>query len=595
MKIKLLILSIAIFGIAHAQSTWTQRANFGGGVRQSAVCFSIGTKGYIGTGFSGTNKQDLWEWNQVTDTWTQKANFPGPARQQLAGFSIGTKGYLGTGWTPGAMYNDFWEWNQTTNIWVQKANFGGTGRRAAVSFSIGTKGYIGTGNDGSFMQDFWEWDQATDTWAQKANFGGTGREDAVGFSIGTKGYIGTGYDGNDKKNDFWEWDQTTDSWIQKADFGGTPRQAASGFSISNKGYIGTGYDGAGWQQDFWEWDPSINQWFQRADFGGTGRWDAVGFSVGTKGYIGTGFDGLNMKNDFWEFNPVSSPPICLVTVDSLSHYNIIAWDKTPYTDVDSFIIYREYTTNNYLPIGAVSYNSLSQFTDTVRTQYFPVTGDPNISSYRYKLQIRDINGNYSSLGLYHNTIHILNNNGNFSWNFYEIENTPNPVTFYELKRDNLNDGHWITVAGVAGTQNSITDPQYSTYQNTANWRIETQWNISCDLTRTTSGTMTAINKSRSNLLKTNSTGIKEVAFESMISISPNPSNGKFTIELSSSGVSNDNKYVVKIYNVLGEQTYLSELKQLTRNEIDLSHVPKGIYFVNVYIDNKIYIRKIVKQ
>ena len=33
-----------------AADTWTQKADFGGTARDSAVGFSIGSKGYIGTG-----------------------------------------------------------------------------------------------------------------------------------------------------------------------------------------------------------------------------------------------------------------------------------------------------------------------------------------------------------------------------------------------------------------------------------------------------------------------------------------------------------------------------------------------------------------
>ena len=35
---------------------------------------------------------------QAPDSWTQKADLPGSARQVAAGFSIGTKGYMGTGY-----------------------------------------------------------------------------------------------------------------------------------------------------------------------------------------------------------------------------------------------------------------------------------------------------------------------------------------------------------------------------------------------------------------------------------------------------------------------------------------------------------------
>ena len=72
------------------------------------------------------------------------------------GFSIGNKGYIGTG---NFFTKDFWEWDQATNTWTQKADFGGFPRELAVGFSIGNKGYIGTGWDGSSLkQDFWEYD-----------------------------------------------------------------------------------------------------------------------------------------------------------------------------------------------------------------------------------------------------------------------------------------------------------------------------------------------------------------------------------------------------------------------------------------------------
>jgi len=51
------------------------------------------------------------------------------------GFSIGAKGYIGTGQDSTNNYKqDFWEWNQPTNGWTQKLNFGGTGRSVAVVF-----------------------------------------------------------------------------------------------------------------------------------------------------------------------------------------------------------------------------------------------------------------------------------------------------------------------------------------------------------------------------------------------------------------------------------------------------------------------------
>src|ERR1051326_3232328 len=117
--------------------SWLQRANFGGTGRTNAVGFSIGNKGYIGTGYTGTYQKDFWQYDPVADTWTQKANFGGAARIAAVGFAIGGKGYIGTGRDLNNTYtNDFWEYDTTTNVWTQKANFGGNGRYYAAGFSI---------------------------------------------------------------------------------------------------------------------------------------------------------------------------------------------------------------------------------------------------------------------------------------------------------------------------------------------------------------------------------------------------------------------------------------------------------------------------
>src|ERR1041385_629529 len=105
-------------------------------------------------------------------SWTQKANFPGTAREQAFAFSIGTKGYIGTGYDNSFAHYafDFWEWDQTTNVWTQLSNFSGGIRSGAVGFSIGTKGYAGTGFNGTNLcSDFWEYDPANDSWTQKAS------------------------------------------------------------------------------------------------------------------------------------------------------------------------------------------------------------------------------------------------------------------------------------------------------------------------------------------------------------------------------------------------------------------------------------------
>jgi hypothetical protein len=95
-----------------------------------------------------------------TNTWTTKAPFPGTPRRSEVCFSIGNKGYIGTGArSDDVLLKDFWEYDAVTNICF-KNRFSRNCKRSCLAFSIGTKGYVGMGYDGNLKSDFWEYDPA---------------------------------------------------------------------------------------------------------------------------------------------------------------------------------------------------------------------------------------------------------------------------------------------------------------------------------------------------------------------------------------------------------------------------------------------------
>jgi hypothetical protein len=295
---------------AFGQGTWTQKADVPsllsgpGDMRQSAIGFSIGTKGYVGYGYdpASGSKMDFWEYEPSSDIWTQKAGITGISSITSAiCFSTGTKGYVGTGLTADSL---FWEYDPGSNVWTQKKYFGGGKKHGAVGFSISNKGYVGIGNDGSiYKKDFWEYDPSSDTWTQKADFSGPVRG-VIGFSIGNKGYVGMGGDGFSYFNDFWEYNPISNGWTQKASFPGNGRGGPVGFSIGLKGYFGLGIDNTTtYYNDFWEYDPSSDSWTLKANFGGTARGSAVGFCIANKGYAGDGIASYGTYHQFWEFDP----------------------------------------------------------------------------------------------------------------------------------------------------------------------------------------------------------------------------------------------------------------------------------------------------
>lgn len=315
----LFILSFSFLNSCESDDTedlignWVNLSDFDGLPRSDAVGFSIGTKGYIGTGYDGDERlNDFWEYDVSRNSWTQKADFPGVARNNAIGFGTDTKGYIGTGFDGKNKLNDFWEYDPTTNKWTRKADFTGSPRYSAVGMSINNKGYVGTGYDGNYLKDFWEYNPETDTWSQKNSIGGSKRRNAACFVIDGKGYIVTGIDNGTYESDLWEYDPTADTWTKKRaisnlsdddyddDYSTIIGIYKVGFSINGKGYLVTGGQTSG--VNVWEYDPLDDLWIERTSFEGSSRALAVGFAIGNLGYITTG-KGSYYFDDLWSFDP----------------------------------------------------------------------------------------------------------------------------------------------------------------------------------------------------------------------------------------------------------------------------------------------------
>lgn len=282
------------------------------------------------------------------------------------------------------------------------------------------------------------------------------------------------------------------------------------------------------------------------------------------------------------------PDICMVTVDSLGVNNEIFWDKNLYPMLDSMIILRETSTNVFKRIGAVSANALSMFTDTARS-IGPSNGDPNVSTYRYKIQMRDSCGVYSTQSLWHNTIYFTNSNGTFFWvNNYTIEGSPlptNPVLNYSLMvciNPSLSPSY--SVIGVtAGNQNSLSDPNYLTYQATADWRVYGNLGYSCIPSKPSGTNNVLVNavKSRSNIQNNKTIGLKENNINANIKLYPNPVKESFTVEIENLQID----YAVEIHNVLGELVYQSgSIKG--KNNFNTSDFSPGVYTVSIKQEGK---------
>lgn len=293
------------------------------------------------------------------------------------------------------------------------------------------------------------------------------------------------------------------------------------------------------------------------------------------------------------------PDICMVTVDSLNNYNEIYWDKTAYPNLDSMIIYREVISNTYKRIGAVSKNALSMWTDTARS-VGPANGDPKISTYRYKIQVRDTCGLYGPKSLWHNTVFFTQNgSGTFFWTSnYMIEGPTNPVQTYSLlvnTNPTVTTSSFVPIGTTTGNQNTLADPFFNFYASVADWRVEADLGYSCIPTQKfgNNGIALKATKTRSNIQNNRTAiGINEIQFKNKFRVYPNPSSGIINIE--SMAMDEETNLIVR--NVLGQEVYSDKItKGTTAKTVNLSAFAKGIYSMELSNGNNKAIYKLVTE
>ena len=84
---------------------------------------------------------------------------------------------------------------------------------------------------------------------------------------------------------------------------------------------------------------------------------------------------------------------------------------------------------------------------------------------------------------------------------------------------------------------------------------------------------------KGTIIVQNTTGVVENAAQASISISPNPSHGKFQLMISSAATAENG--MIEVYDLTGKSIYQSESLS-TKFAVDLTNQTKGTYFVTSY-------------
>ena len=275
--------------------------------------FSIDDVGYIMTGNVdfGVAVASFYSYSAENDEWTQLPDFPGGGR----GFGIGDvwneKAYFGFGRNPetGQAKNDLWEFDPITEEWTELAACPCSVRLHPALVSHEGKIYVGMGsNQGENLKDWWQYDIATDTWTEKSEFPSFGRHHPFQFAVGDYVYAGFGH-GTEFPfvyKDWYRYDPVEDSWLKMNDMPGQARVAGTQFSHNGFGYVlsGQGEDHGNMDSgEFWKYDAELDSWEELTAHPGVySRWAPASFIINNEVYLINGLGLIEYQDEVFKYS-----------------------------------------------------------------------------------------------------------------------------------------------------------------------------------------------------------------------------------------------------------------------------------------------------
>ena len=363
--ISLASLMISCGGTSEEQliGDWQRRAVLPRGGRCHAATFVIGDNGYVVGGFNGSRemRREVFVFSHTggsgMGSWQQLDPLPDniTARQQAVGFSVGSFGYVGTGWDGDeTTMKDFWKFDPANDTWTEIAPLPerASPRRGAFAFSlfVGGKeyGFVGCGftdrPDNEYLNDLWRFDPAGTTtidgveyegrWDEVSGQSMGKRVGGVAFVIDNRAYICNGKNPINV-NDFWIFDPDGEAngghlWTRRRhmydadpeqdyddDYGTLSRAFGVAFVVDVSGELRghvvggeTGFASTCWEYEHGPFDAPVDLWVERTGFFNRNTRQnregmiAFSFREAGKAYVGLGRAGLAYYDDMWEFIPL---------------------------------------------------------------------------------------------------------------------------------------------------------------------------------------------------------------------------------------------------------------------------------------------------
>ncbi len=282
--------------------------------------------------------------------------------------------------------------------------------------------------------------------------------------------------------------------------------------------------------------------------------------------------------------PYPDAEICMVTVDSVENKNMIIWERTERSGIESYNIYKLYG-NNYVPIGNVPYDA--------RYSYFKdYNSNPDALAARYAITVIDTCGNESDFSSFHQTIHLGSSEGVvpgtnvLNWTPYIDESEIfDPVWYYIWAGARVDEMEVVFKISGSFTEWNDTEPGDRMF-----YKIEARKPDACFVTsedgkKAGSGPFVhSLSNLEDNTLRT---GMPENEYENLV-IYPNPFHTEARISWGS-GESGPARII--IYNLQGKVMSDTFIEAGNSYVLQRGNLPEGLYFIKVMAE-KLYQSKI---
>ena len=272
-------------------------------------------------------------------------------------------------------------------------------------------------------------------------------------------------------------------------------------------------------------------------------------------------------------------PVCMVTVDSLTNYNVVVWEK-PVTDlIADFLVYKETDeTYVYEVIDTVGYEEVPMVTD--------FDSNPEMRPYRYKIGFLDSENREFPASDYHQTIHLTINQGvNGNWNLIWTPYVGFEYASYYIVRKS-GSGSYEDIATVSASFNSFTD--FNAPDGDVSYMIKIVHPTGCDLTLRETGYPEVYSNAASN----NVVNVSENEDFDFV-VYPNPANDLINLVF---GDKIKGQVNLIITDLAGRKIYSADFRNLNSGQmqsISSADFEEGMYLMHLQSGEKSNTMKIV--